>query len=168
MPLYRPHIPTSVKVKVAERQFDAKFPNGREPYDLLKRDWTLSRRLEWLLFNIARAIGCGVSELRLDHDPPLGARPRRGEGKRTVYTPAANDPKWLSYRPHGVQFEGSHDVKTRIRGDHGQYSDITLIKRQRRRERRELKPGKKASTLVLTKRPKKPWPKRKFETRRKP
>jgi hypothetical protein len=41
----------------------------------------------------------------------------------------------LNYLPHRTEFEESHDVKTRIRGPHGQFSDVALIKRQRRRER---------------------------------
>jgi hypothetical protein len=159
-----------VKVKVAERQFDAKFPNGREPYDLLKRDWTLSRRLEWLLFQIARAIGCDVKELRLDHDPPLGARPkhRRGLGKKTYYIPDANDPEHLFYRPHGPEHAGSHLIKTNIRGDHGQHPDRVLIKKARRLERgpKTKRPSSFSSPQMRSE--KRTWPKRKLETRRKP
>jgi hypothetical protein len=78
--------------------------------------------------------------LELDHDPPLAVRqfnPRTGK-----YKPDANDPNHLFYRT-----AEDHRVKTNIRGEHGQYSDRTLIKRERRRQK-----------------PKKPshWPKRRF------
>lgn len=128
--LYRPHIPLSVKVKVAERQLKAV---GLEPISTEK----LSTFLFLALDALARHLGCERAELRLDHDPPLALRPqeRRGLSKKVFYTPDANDPDHLFYRPHGAQHDGSHDVKTRIRGDHGQYSDIVLIKRQRRRDK---------------------------------
>jgi hypothetical protein len=103
---------------------------------------------------LADAFGCEVSELRLDHDPPLALRPqeRRGLGRKTYYTPDANDPEHLFYRPHGAQHAASHDVKTRIRGEHGQFSDIAMIKRQRRRER----PAKRKAKI-----PSRPFQKRK-------
>ena len=135
MKLYRPHIPLSVRVKVAERQFLLLCPNMAGL--LAGKPHSSGNRLKALLPLLATAFGCEVSELRLDHDPPLALRPqeRRGLGRKTYYTPDANDPEHLFYRPHGAQHAGSHDVKTRIRGEHGQFSDIALIKRQRRRER---------------------------------
>lgn len=126
--LYRPHIPLRIRVQVAERQLKQA---GIAPISTEK----LSTFLFLALDALARHIGCERQELRLDHDPALGTRKKTGEGKRTIYDPPANDPDHLFYRPHGTTHEGSHDVKTRIRGDHGQYSDIVLIKRQRRRER---------------------------------
>lgn len=172
--LYRPHMPLSVKVLVAERDFSKRFPRGWKPYALLAKDWTLARRLEWLLAQIARAIGCEPKDLRFDHDPPLGARLRRRSGldRKTYYTPDANDPEHIFARPHGAQFEGSHDVKTRIRGDHGQFSDLALIKRERRRERK--KNGRKnrrkrfprGAIRRKAERPKTRWAKRPFPKRR--
>jgi hypothetical protein len=90
-----------------------------------------------LICQLSELLKCDVQEMRLDHDPPLGARPKTGDGKRTRYTPDANDCEHLFFRPHGSQYANSHDTKTRIRGDRGQYSDIALIKRERRRQRRE-------------------------------
>jgi len=54
------------------------------------------------------------------------------------YAPHAHDPDCLRYRPQPPEFAGSHHVKTNVRGEHGQYSDVVLAKRERRRERREL------------------------------
>jgi hypothetical protein len=81
-------------------------------------------------------LGCNRHDLRLDHDPPLAARPRfrRGLGKKTYYQPPANDPDHLVYRPHGPEFEGSHLIKTNVRGDHGQFPDRVLIKRENRKK----------------------------------
>lgn len=132
--LYRPTVPIEVKVRVVLRQLGERFP-GEAIAAARGRRGRLGGFLQGKLADLAKLLGCEVSDLRLDHDPPLGARPKRGAGERTVYTPGANDPEHLKYRPHGTQFEGSHDVKTRIRGDHGQLSDIALIKKNRRIER---------------------------------
>ena len=167
--LYRPHIPLKVRCHVAERQLAA-YPTIQCLHLVVDWDQTTDRaRLESALTLLARAIGCEIKDLRLDHEPALALRPqeRRGLGKKTYYLPDANDPEYLAYRPHGAQFDGSHDVKTRLRGDHGQFSDIALIKRQRRRER-PAKPKRAISNA--SKFPKSPsrikqktkWPSRPF------
>ena len=152
MKLYRPAIPLEVKCQVVLRQLGGLFPE--ETLQAAKKDRCLGRVLNVWLSEFAQIIGCEVSELRLDHDPPLALRPqeRRGLGRKTYYTPDANDPEHLFYRPHGAQHAGSHDVKTRIRGEHGQFSDIAMIKRQRRRER----PAKRKAKI-----PSRPFQKRK-------
>lgn len=137
--LYRPHIPLEVRCLVATRQL--------EHNDFLLRlveasyEGRLRNFLDHLLGRLATKFGCKVKDLRLDHDPPLAARPFMHKRKTgtVVYKPDANDPDHLFYRPHGTQFDGSHDVKTRIRGDHGQYSDVALIKRERRRRQKKAK-----------------------------
>jgi hypothetical protein len=133
--LYRPSIPLEVKCRVVLRQIGELYPE--ETLQAAKKSRCLGRALNGWLSVFAKVIGCEVSELRLDHDPPLALRPqeRRGLGRKTYYTPDANDPEHLFYRPHGAQHAGSHHVKTFVRGEHGQFSDIALIKRQRRRER---------------------------------
>ncbi len=133
--LYRPAIPVEVKVRVALRQLGEMFPDDAIKAALGKRG-RLGGLLEQKLSELAKLLGCEVQDLRLDHDPPLGARPqeRRGLGK-TRYIPDANDPEHLKYRPHGPQFDGSHLIKTNVRGDHGQHPDRVLIKKQRRIER---------------------------------
>lgn len=144
--LYRPPIPIETKLAVACRQL------GNSPWIVAasvaeaKKRRLLAHTLETALAVLAERLRCDVRDLRLDHDPPLGDRDKTGEGKSTAYDPPANDPDHLSYRPHGAQFDGSHDVKTRIRGERGQYSDLARIKRRRRRERgehaREIAAGK--------------------------
>lgn len=139
MSLYRPHVPLEVRCAVGERQVARGRPTM--PFADAPAAPPFGPRLKALLAKLAEQFGCEVSDLRLDHDPPLASRPRRrrGLGKKTYYEPDANDPDHLLYRPHGAQFEGSHDVKTRIRGDHGQYSDVVLIKRARKRQAKRAK-----------------------------
>lgn len=93
------------------------------------------RLLDELLKELAQVLS-GKDEpeekLHLDHDPPLGAREKVfRDGEHVGYVPDANDPEHLIYR-----LASAHGVKTRLRGEHGQYSDLVLIKRQRRRERK--------------------------------
>lgn len=143
--LYRPHIPLSVRCEVSERQLSKWFINV--PFHKV-----LSKRLALLLDLLAAKIGCTVKDLRLDHDPPLAARPRRrkGLGRKTYYIPDANDPDHLFYRPHGPEFEGSHLIKTNVRGDHGQFPDRVLIKRERRRQKKAAgkRPVRKMHTKI--------------------
>lgn len=149
--LFRPYVPIAVRCQVAERQARMFSPHP----GLLVRECgeTFGTRLKKLLGFLSACFGCEVKDLRLDHDPPLALRDEvRHGGMTTLYIPDANDPEHLAYRPHGAQFEGSHDIKTRVRGDHGQFSDIALIKRQRRRERPPKAKKKWAS---------RPFPKRK-------
>lgn len=141
--LPRPPIPIVVKLFVALRDL------GDMPADKIvahvetqRRNRRLGVRLSQVLQSLAAKLGCARDELRLDHEPPLGARAKIWKGgvvggEIIGYVPAANDPDHLGYRPHATTFDGSHDTKTRIRGEHGQHSDIVRIKRQRRLERRE-------------------------------
>lgn len=164
--LWRPTIPVEVKCRVVLRQLGEMFidrvieSNRCRPGNAYLKGIGvpttrpgLGRLLAESLNRLAELLNCKVEDLRLDHDPALALRQRRGEGKQTVYTPNANDAAHLLYRPHGTQFSGSHDVKTRIRGDRGQYSDIVLIKRERRRQQ-------KTSKGTKTK-----WQKRKMQSR---
>jgi len=163
--LYRPPIPIEVKVRVALRQLGEMFPDDAIKGALGRRG-RLGGFLAEKLADLAKLLGCEVSDLRLDHDPPLGARQRLQYSSvvKPNYIPDANDPEHLNYRPHGPQFAGSHDVKTRIRGDNGQLSDIALIKKNRRIERGpKPKRGPKIQSRGFAKPVDKPkWGKRKW------
>lgn len=147
--LYRPPIPVEVKCRVALRQLEEPRIDYVIDCNRPRRDAgymvgvvglpgrSLGRLLEEKLPELADKLGCALEDLRLDHDPALGARPKTGEGKRTRYTPDANDPDALRYRPHGPEFEASHLIKTNVRGDHGQHPDRVLIKKERRRQKAE-------------------------------
>lgn len=166
MRLYRPYIPLDIRCRTILRQLGELWPD-----EVIRSAPRLAKLLLDKKIEFANLIGCKELDLRLDHDPPLAARQRNGEGKDTVYTPDANDPEFLFYRPHGTQFEGSHDVKTRIRGDHGQYSDLVLIKRERRRalkqkRRSAAKSKRKWPNRLRRSRVKYKWPKRKIPSRK--
>lgn len=164
--LPRPYIDLATRCSVILRQLGKE--DADNCVDLQKR----RRKLRWLLRlkreELARQLQCGIYDLRLDHDPPLGARQKKRNtaGEVIGYIPDANDPNFLVYRPHGAQFEGSHYVKTYVRGEHGQYCDTTLIKRQRRRERDEsIKPKRKIQSRPFPA-GKRPWPGRPFLVQR--
>lgn len=175
--LPRPPIPVAVKCRVVLRQLGEMFIDDVIRANRFVPRVVPSRSLGALLHDrlpkLAELLGCTVKDLRLDHNPALENRMKLLEtgqwvmvvpkgGKVVRYDPPANDPDSFLYRPHGAEFDGSHDVKTRIRGDHGQFSDNTLAKRERRRERKKAK--KPLRRLDRTKphgkipRRKNPWP----------
>lgn len=140
MTLPRPYIPIPVRVIVAERQ-------------LVKRGiWTEAHRAEMATvpMTASRRLECALALLlagdkhHLDHNPPLGERQFNPETKK--YTPDANDPDHLFYLT-----VPEHRVKTYVRGEHGQFSDTALMKRERRRKRAP--------------KPKRKWPSRPFANR---
>lgn len=105
MALYRPYIPLSVKVQVAERQvreagsvFWPLYLSGTQAAEHLGEPWSLTRRLRVLLGDLFP-----YGNYQLDHDPALEQRPqRRGGLGRTKYTPDANDPEHLVYRTKAI------------------------------------------------------------------
>lgn len=131
-----PQPPLKIKNLVALKQLLALevniFQHSRRDGEMLKE---YRSRIMALL---AEKLGCAVADLCVDHDPALRLRtyrPRNGRPVASWYTPHAHDPAFLRWRPHGPEFDGSHHVKTNIRGEHGQFSDTVLIKRERRREK---------------------------------
>lgn len=157
--LYRPYIPVEVRCRVLFRQLGEMFPD-KVIVPNSRRFGSLLRDLQNRLANL---LTCKVEDLRLDHDPPLALRIKRKkfDGKKwiTLYSPDANAPACLRYRPHGSQFEGSHDIKTRVRGDHGQFSDLALIRREKKRAKK-LKKKPHVWRSSSTRWPKRPFPKR--------
>lgn len=120
MKLLRPHIPLDVKLQVAARQLCQ--GNGLAcVLSVMASRWTKQAKLDWMLHVLF-----GAGPVHLDHDPPLALRyynERTGK-----YRPPANDPMHLVYRT-----AKEHEVKTRVRGDHGQFADLALIRREKRR-----------------------------------
>ncbi len=124
MRLPRPHIPLTVRIKVAERQLAGiNYEAPAKP---------LSDRLRKLLAFIGALRGTGrVEKMELHHRPALVNRHRYVRNGKTFYDPAANDPDYLVYLP-----EDEHDIETRVRGLHGQHSDLALARKRKRRERK--------------------------------
>jgi hypothetical protein len=154
--LYRPSIPVEVKCRVALRQLGEMFidavieadrPRPGDAYMKGIKAFVPRRGLGVLLAEklavLAELLNCKIEDLRLDHNPALGARQRRGEGKHTVYMPVANDPEYLIYRE-----KHAHHIKTNIRGDGAQHPDRVLIKRERRRT---------SKNSAKVKKPKRKW-----------
>lgn len=130
--LYRPPISDRVKLAVILRQLGEMWP------ELVMRNAIKSRTLGYTtrtkLDELAALLGVSASELRLDHNPALVNRRRRGEGKKTVYVPDANDPEYLIYRTRS-----DHDIKTRVRGDGAQLSDLAIVRKRKRKSRKMTK-----------------------------
>ena len=135
--------------------------------------------LSAMLDVIASRLECPVKQLRFDHEPALRVRQYNPRIKDIAarYTPNANDPSAMTIRPQSAEYERSHHIKTNVRGEHGQYPDVVLIKRERRRERAAYikklagKPVNIFKAVAATKRKiqkrRNPWPKgRKMGTRK--
>lgn len=166
--LPRPRIPQDIQLAVVLKQLSGDCAPAaiRIHIDAMRRARRLGVRLAQAKESLARQFGCNISDLRLDHTWALENREKifNKAGEHVEYKPAANDPEWLSYRPHGTQFTGSHDVKTRIRGDRGAHSDLALNNKLKNIARNR-DPGRKKKKIQQRKRP---WPKgRKIPSRRK-
>lgn len=152
--LPRRAIPVEVKCRVAMRQLGEMWPEAV----LAAHERKLGELLDRLKTRLAELLGCGVDDLRLDHDPALGAREkiRNANGTIIEYVPDEHDPAHLIYRT-----QAAHHIKTNVRGDGAQFPDRVLIKRARKFEngksvskkrhplaakgpKRRPKPGKRA------------------------
>lgn len=150
MKLIRPSISIEIKCRVVLRQLGEMFPDDV----MLAHRRGFGKLLNEKLAALSDLLRCESKDLRCDHDPALGARKKifNQVGEHIEYEPRGSDPEYLIYRPHGTQFDKSHDVKTRIRGEHGQLSDIALVKRNRRLEEREGTRPKSYRTRMREKR----------------
>lgn len=130
----RPPIPLSVQVSAAARQLGYADAGGSPGM--------LGPLLGQFLGTIAANYECNIDDLRLDHEPALINRPYNHKIKNPAarYTPDANDPDAMGWRPQGRQFDASHDVKTNVRGDHGQLSDTALRVKRRKAEKKRSAP----------------------------
>jgi hypothetical protein len=89
----------------------------------------------------------GEQKIQLDHNPALTNRPFNE--KTGKYTPDANNPEFLIYRT-----KAAHDIKTRVRGDGAQLSDLAIARKRKRIERKK--------TVHKRQWPSRPWPKSKM------
>lgn len=140
--LYRPSIPVEVRCRVVLRQLGELFPDdairANRFVPRVSPPRSLARLLDDRLPKLADLLGCDVKSLRLDHDPALENRRqirRDGNtGEFVGYSPSANDPDFLIYRE-----KHDHHIKTNVRGEHGQFPDNTIAKRERRRQKKAQK-----------------------------
>jgi hypothetical protein len=163
----RPYIPLSVRVQVAERQLRGMF-NGDQRSPIW---WALNRtdgmrlgdRLAVYIEALSEALG---DVLELDHDPALILRQYKVDRRKPEaawFTPNANDPEHLIYRPlgdHGQKTTGRKPGAAKTITTKG--SDIWLKTKFRRLEQPRKKPKAKIPQRA------KPWPKRPFPKRKSP
>ena len=154
----RPYIPLEVRVQVAERQLRS-VDNGDQRTDIW---WALNRtdgltlrdKLEVMLKALSEALG---DVLQLDHDPALILRQYKVDRRKPPaawYTPNANDPDHLIYRPlrdHGEKTFGRKADAEKTVTTKG--SDIWLKSKFKRLEQ----PSKKRRAKIPARA--KPWPK---------
>lgn len=141
--LPRPYIPLAVRVQVAARQLCEAGFTLRAMELVGSGERSDGALLQWLLFV---ELKFERGKVHLDHDPPLAARMRRTKlDGSVVFSPNANDPRFLIYRT-----PEAHRFKTNVAGEHGQHPDRVLIKKARRLERK-ARP-----------KPKRKWAKRPF------
>lgn len=127
--LLRPAIPFDVKLRVLCRQLGEMFVE--DVVAMAEENRCLGTLVNEKLATLALLLKCDPLDMRLDHDPALGAREKVFKaGVHVGYRPDANDPEHLIYRT-----EADHKRKTNLRGDGAQHPDRVLIKKQRRRER---------------------------------
>ncbi|MDE2096842.1 MAG: hypothetical protein KGL39_06305 [Patescibacteria group bacterium] len=139
--LPRPHIPLTTKLRVACHGLGDLFPD--DVIAAAKEAHALRDLLTDRLGRLAALLECEAKDLRLDHAPALVNREKLVElpdgnkiwtivvpsgGRVLEYRPAASDPEYLVYRSRAA-----HDVKTRIRGDGAQLSDLALARKEKRR-----------------------------------
>jgi hypothetical protein len=111
----------------------------------------------------------GDAKAELHHRPALVNRTRVWyESGEFGYWPEANNPDHLVYLP-----ADEHDIETRVRGQHGQHSDLALARKRKRAEKKANKQRIKAVGYFLAwkrrqqrkaKRLKTHWPKRKLRS----
>jgi hypothetical protein len=129
MKLYRPHIPITTKIDVAARMCceSGHTRAAEEASPENSPTWSQVQRLAHLLFALF-----GGKPSHLDHDPPLMLRRSlSSQDGTTIYHPAANDPRYLIYRA-----AEDHKIKTFVRGDGAQLSDMAKRRKQKKHERK--------------------------------
>lgn len=165
MKLLRPYIPLEVRCRAALRQLGYHAHQMDRLIDINRtRPGAVTSYLASLLHRLREHLG--AEKLHLDHDPALENRQkvrRKAGGEIIYYAPGANDPDFLIYREGG--FKGSaHDIKTRVRGENGQFADNVIAKRARRRAK---KIAQKNAPRSKNLRSPAPWPKgRKLQSRK--
>ena len=163
-----PMPPLSVRVQVAERQFAVMFPRAVGDdgvYNYLKREWSLTRRLQWLLGRIFED-GENTIPHALDHDPALILRHYNQHAKDVAarYNPHAHNPDFLVYRSKEDHQQkttgrkpGAERTITTKGSDIGLKTKFARLERPKRKSRFSSPPSRaKKSTW-----PKRPFPKRK-------
>lgn len=160
MKLLRPHIPIRTQCIVALKQLGELWPE-----DVLSATKNKTILLDDLLKRLSDLIG--AEDLQLDHQPALALREKVFlNGEHVEYQPHSCDPEHLIWRD-----KDAHRIKTNVRGDGAQFSDLALIRRKKRREKKAAEAKMRGKRHRFGKRRKEirgkwKWPKRKFPSRK--
>ncbi len=125
--LHRPYIPLHVREEVLDSQMQEA---GFSPSWASQQGRSVATRLR---LKLEEFFGCVPVELH--HRPALC---NRVGDSIFGYIPPANDPDYLVYLP-----ADDHDIETRVRGQHGQHSDLALARKRKRKERKARRPKRK-------------------------
>jgi hypothetical protein len=129
--LFRPYVPIKVQLRVAEDQLLARGMPPPQFDPLTQRKLPAKQRLYLALRDLF-----DERKAQLDHDPALCNRRKiMRHGSFIRYDPDANDPAYLIWRP-----ADEHNIKTRVRGEHGQLSDLAIARKRKRSERKKAAP----------------------------
>lgn len=154
MRLYRPYTPFAIRLAVVLRQLGVDAAIAAAKVKSSVEAGTLEADFAASLYLLALAQKVMIAELELHHRPGLLNRRKYKRNGKTVYEPDANDPDHLFYLPRG-----DHDVETRVRGLHGQHSDLGLA-RKLKRIAKNRDPNRRTAKIAQPKNRK--WPSRPF------
>lgn len=154
MRLPRPYIPWSVREQVIDRQMAA---HNFMPTWAIKYVGSTEKRVRLKLEEFFPGI-----TVELHHRPALCNRQKIYKADLSKssdtdnspfwrFEPDANDPAYLVYLRAGAGQD--HDVETRVRGLHGQHSDLGLLRKRKRKERRLKHPRGRLRSRGFAKRP---------------
>jgi hypothetical protein len=124
--LPRPNVPTAIELAVVLRQlggFDVAAMVAAA-----KKERRLGAQRDSSLFVLACDLGVLVDTLELHHRPSLVNRDKIFScGIQVGYDPPANSADHLIYLA-----ADDHDIETRVRGLHGQHSDLGIARKNKR------------------------------------
>lgn len=139
--LHRPNIPLSIRLQVVQRQY-IEHGLSSQYANYIRQHRPRSKQLAMFLATLF-----GMEKIQLDHNPALMNRRQYIRNGKTYYDPPANNPEFLIYRT-----KAQHDIKTRVRGDGAQLSDLAIARKRKRKARNAQRPKRKW--------PSRPFPKR--------
>jgi hypothetical protein len=142
----RPYVPRAVRIAVLLRQCDDRGIAAPKRYQ--STDGEYIKEMQMLIF--------GNEVVHLDHNPSLVNRDF--DEDTGLYSPDANDPKFLIYMS-----KEDHRIKTYVHGHHGAHSDLGL-RRKNKQIAKNRDPHRRKSKIAQPKNFK--WPSRPFRTNR--
>jgi len=176
----RPYIPIAVRVEVAERQVKALCDASIIPsiwwplYESASETMTIGNRLLTLLLRMSDVVG--GAKFELDHFPALILRDFKVDRRKPPaawYSPNANDPEFLLYRPSDAHQHkttgrkpGAERTITTKGSDVGLKTKFARLEKKDERKRTKNKENTLADWDRIINRPKAKIPSRPFSTQK--